>query len=122
MITSHNLYELEQICNKIAIIKKGEILFHGSMDETKKLFKKAKIKIVHNSSYETVSNLLENLPFIEDIMPISEKELIITLNARDNITNVLEYLYINNIKIIEIRDIDNILEELYLNLTRGNKR
>ena len=51
ILTSHYLEEIEALCDKVAIMVKGEVLVTGSIDEIKKMtnetsFEEAFVKIV----------------------------------------------------------------------------
>ncbi|MEN3015143.1 MAG: ABC transporter ATP-binding protein [bacterium] len=45
LFTSHNLAEIEQICDKVMIINKGRSIFYGTVDELKNTYKADLYKI-----------------------------------------------------------------------------
>jgi len=44
-ITSHNLYDISQLCDKIAIINKGKIVAYGSYEEMQDIFGKKEVLV-----------------------------------------------------------------------------
>lgn len=63
--TSHYMEEVEQICNRIAIIDKGRVVAVGSNDELKSLIKtseKARIEILDFD--ETILSAIKELPHV----------------------------------------------------------
>src|SRR4051794_10136318 len=68
MVSSHILPELADICNKVGIIERGELLFNDTVDE---LLKKVRPQTVLNISVagdrSSAATLLENHPLVEHV-------------------------------------------------------
>ena len=113
-ISSHILKELDTLCNKICIIKNGELVETSDIDSIK-----------HNSSY--LNYILE----IDDTSKISNIEnnnikIISNTNfkikcTKEEISEVIRYLVENNIKIYSVTEEVTTLEDAFLMKTGGNK-
>ncbi len=109
LISSHNLKELETICNKIAIIKQGKIL---SINDINILTKKNNNYLFELDTIK-INNILDNYKIINNNMI----ELSI---EKDDIPKIVRKLTNNNIKIYMIKEKSLTLEEAYLLKTEGN--
>lgn len=109
LISSHNLKELETICNKIAIIKQGKIL---SINDINILTKKNNNYLFELDTIK-INNILDNYKIINNNMI----ELSI---EKDEIPKIVRKLTNNNIKIYMIKEKSLTLEEAYLLKTEGN--
>jgi ABC-2 type transport system ATP-binding protein len=109
LISSHNLKELETICNKIAIIKQGKIL---SINDINILTKKNNNYLFELDTIK-INNILDNYKIINN----NTIELLI---EKEDIPKIVRKLTNNNIKIYMIKEKSLTLEEAYLLKTEGN--
>ena len=117
-ISSHNLAELESFCNKICIIKNGEIIENASMKELKEKFSnESSIFNVEVDNSNSIKILLGD--FIEYIKIIDEKKFTILI-SKEKVPELVEKLVKHNIKIYEIYEEKITLEEAFLKRTGGN--
>ncbi len=79
LFTSHNLSEVEQICDRLVIINKGKALFYGSILELKQKFSFNKYTLKYkmdNQIKEIEVDNLENINIKEnEIIELKKKEL-----------------------------------------------
>ncbi|MBQ8522607.1 MAG: ABC transporter ATP-binding protein [Clostridia bacterium] len=117
IISSHNLSELEQICNQIAVMRSGKLLsFKNMTDITKEVENNQQIRI-HVNYPNYAGQLLQNKYKIKVkvagntiIVPIMEKYL----------ANIITYLTYKHIKIYKTTTINKSLEQIYFELIQGN--
>lgn len=113
LISSHNLSELESFCNKVCIIKKGEII------ETNKV-RDIKNNIVHNTYIIEVDKPNEAVKLIKNYL--TNDGTLIKFNAeKEDIPGTINTLVKNNIKIYSIKEVEISLEEAFLNRVGGNE-
>lgn len=108
-LTTHDMYEADQLCDRLAIIHHGEIIAKGN-PSTLKSFVRGKIKIVINQRV--------NLPVLEkfgEILRLKEDKTILIISQRDSIPNVVHILVNNDIIDFSINDTS--LEEAFIHLT-----
>ena len=116
ILTTHYLFEAQEMCDRIAIINKGNLV---ALDTTKKLLDRIKTKKITFKLKEFDSNLTLNLPnvkfLIESNNTISinyEKELI-------NFEHLINYLKEKNLKILDITIDEGDLEDVFIQLTKN---
>lgn len=108
IISSHNLSELESFCNKIVIIKNGEIVEENKLSNFKKIEESYIIEV-------------DNITKIKEIEfeKINEKNIRIHVNKKE-IPAIIKKLVENNIKIYTVREETITLEDAFLKRTGGN--
>ena len=116
ILTTHYLFEAQEMCDRIAIINKGNLV---ALDTTKKLLDRIKTKKITFKLKEFDLNLKLNLPnvkfLIESNNTISinyEKELI-------NFEDLINYLKEKNLKILDISIDEGDLEDVFIQLTKN---
>ncbi len=112
MISSHNLSEIENVCNKICIIQNGKIVEQSNIDDIKKEVSKGEYII----EVDSLKKLKEVLKF--EIRE-EDKKAIITA-TRDEIPEIIKTLVENNVKIYSVTENVLSLEEAFLKKTGGN--
>ena len=112
LISSHNLAELDNFCNKICIIKNGEIIETNEITAIKKDIEHQQF-IVEIDNTKDIKNLYSEATIVNDkIFKISMK--------KENVPNLVINLVNNNIKIYEIKEDEKSLEDAFFERTGGN--
>ena len=114
ILTTHYLFEAQEMCDRIAIINRGNLV---ALDTTQKLLdriqtKKITFKVLEGYDKKglSLSGVLFNLKSNDSITAIYEKNSF----KFDDIANVLKK---NNIKILDIATEDGDLEDVFVQLT-----
>ena len=115
ILTTHYLIEAQEMCNRIAIIDKGNLV---ALDTTKKLLERIKTKKVNlklKGEFHDMALSMKNVEFkINSKNSISvkyEKNLL-------DFAEIVNYLNQNNIKIEDISTEDGDLEDVFVQLTK----
>ena len=114
LISSHNLAELENFCNKICIIKNGCIVEENNITEIKKSNKLISTYIFEVDSAESINKILEEKNEI-----IDNTHIRIYVDKAD-IPNVIKNIFNNNLLVYTIKEDELSLEDAFLKRTGGN--
>ena len=116
ILTTHYLLEAEEMCDRIGILNKGNLV---ALDSTKNLLKRIQTKIVtfvvngkvniDNQSLNSL-NVIDNQP--GQLIVSYEKSLL-------NIEELINYINKQNIKISDISTDDGNLEDVFVRLTKN---
>ena len=112
LISSHNLAELDNFCNKICIIKNGEIIETNEITAIKK-------DIEHQQFIVEIDNTKDIKKLYSEATIVNEKIFKIIMK-KENIPNLVVNLVNNNIKIYEIKEDEKSLEDAFFERTGGN--
>ena len=113
LISSHNLAELDTFCNKISIIKNGEIVETNDIDTFKKDIKNnCYILEVEDSS--VIGSIVD---YKMDILTETEVRVYI---EREKVHLLIKELVLRNVKLYNVSEENLSLEDAFLKKTGGN--
>lgn len=116
--SSHILSDVQDIADKIAILKKGHILKIGNIDELKsELFTSNVLEI---KCFANIGNYneLKTIKGVNGIEQLSSTKILIHIQDGNKINNtyfqILKYLVENNIRVHSFKQVEPNLDEVYL--------
>lgn len=120
MISSHILSELEEICDHIGIIERGQLVFSGTMDEIRNrtgVQSKVKVQVVDNEA--KAIELIAALPQIQDVQQ-NGSFIAVTFKEGQKMDGIVARTLVNGgIDIISLEPEHVKLDEAFLMLTKG---
>ena len=116
ILTTHYLEEAEQLCNKVAIIDEGKIIENDSMQN---VLKKLKTEVFILNTEKP----LDKAPEIDGYATAlkSPQEIEITVSQEQGVNDAFSTLQANGVKVLSMRNKNSRLEELFLDLTKGQQ-
>ncbi|TFG99291.1 ABC transporter ATP-binding protein [Candidatus Thorarchaeota archaeon] len=122
-INSHNLAEVQRICDRIAIIDEGKILLCG---ETKEL--RARLQASQNFRIRVVDNLAKAesiakaATFVTSINREADSLIVTIDDPFSNNSTLMESLLSQGIRLVEFAEEEATLEDLYLEVIKGGNK
>ena len=114
ILTTHYLFEAQEMCNRIAIIDKGNLV---ALDTTQKLLDRIQTKKINFKVKNIDKNKILEMEGIHFKIN-SSKSISITYEKNSlNFGEIINYLSQNNIKILDIITEDGDLEDVFIQLT-----
>jgi ABC-2 type transport system ATP-binding protein len=114
MLSSHLLFEVEQICNRIAIIDQGRLIYQGSIEEL--IAKTTTIKLTVDRTEEAYQ-LLSHNPKLS-VSRNGDQSLYVTM-ADEQIPQVNALLVERGFRVMELSPQRETLEQVFLRLTQN---
>ena len=112
ILTSHNVSDIEHVCERVIIINFGKVVFDGSIGDLYRMNSIGKqVRVIFNGPWKN-----DQVQKIGRIINISEQELLLEVEPAD-IAPAVSYLFANfSIKDIVINDppLEKIIESIYL--------
>jgi ABC-2 type transport system ATP-binding protein len=120
IISSHILSELQTLCNRVAIIEKGRLIYSGPVQGVRDQVSQGQVVWVRVSSDPTQAiNLLKARKEIAEVAA-ADGEIKVTLAGPDiEHSIVADILVQGGAKLIELREDEVGLEEVFMRVTRG---
>lgn len=115
LLTTHYLEEAESLCNRIAIINEWEIIENANKDQLLRKLKEENVILQLNDELHSIPDGLEN--FNPVLVNATKLELIYD-NQLYNINDIILTLNSKWIRISNITNKSNRLEQLFLKLTK----
>jgi ABC-2 type transport system ATP-binding protein len=118
-LSSHNLDEVQRICNRIALIDRGEIKLYGELDKLQRRMGRGEVMIeTREPVNESVLAELTRMPDV-DIQSRKDRTVILTLGkAGADISDVISFLTQRGAKIEQVVRRDASLEEIYTTILK----
>ena len=114
LLTTHDLDDIEEICNKIIVIDKGKKIFDGELSQLKKTYgKERKIIVDIKENIKVDFNKIENIDkkFISQTRD-EKGRLVISINSEHvNLHNIMNYMF-NNYEIKDFTVLEPQLESI----------
>lgn len=118
LLASHLLDEVEKVCTHIIVLKKGEILYSGLVEEISANEGFFELQAEDNENLATV---LKTHPAIESIV-IKEGKVLAYLKSSLEAKDLNQFLFNKNISLGHLVKRKNSLEEQFLELTKNNSK
>jgi ABC-2 type transport system ATP-binding protein len=120
LINSHNLPEVQRMCERIAIIDQGKILLTGKTEELRhKLRTQQKYRILIQGDIQAAQTIIEK----QSCVMSSETEVDTIIaeieNPMQNNVHILKALIDAGVNVVEISEEEATLEDLYLQVIKG---
>ncbi len=131
LITSHNMWEVEVICDYVAIINKGKIIAMGTVPELKRMVsKEIPVEITGYAgklvSEKDLREAVQEALSIGKVMVDVDRHgkirirVLVENGMEDSVVNrVLEILRAKGLKILEAKIMEPSLEDVFIKLTSG---
>lgn len=111
-LSSHNLDEVERICNRIAIIHQGEIRLCGEVEKLKQTSHRELEIRLEGKLPQEVEVALQRMPDLREWRHEGRK-LFLSLNGKSDPSGILSLLLEKEVAVEEIRRRELPLEEIY---------
>jgi ABC-2 type transport system ATP-binding protein len=115
IFTSHNLKEVEQLCDRIALISNGHIAQIGTINEIKKSIKRKNQIEVECNEQKGFLAYVKKLAEVNNAVIKADKILIEAKSEKD-LEKIMKFAVISGFAIISIRIVEPTLEEAMLHV------
>jgi len=126
-LSSHNLDEVQRICNRIALIDQGEIKLYGELEKLRRDMGRREVIIETGITTTEEARLLdglvaelEALPYVTSCRKEAQK-LRLQLDGRGDVSEIVAILSQKSIGVEEVRKGEISLEEIYAKVTKGRE-
>jgi ABC-2 type transport system ATP-binding protein len=107
ILASHNLFEIEQLCDRIGLINKGKLQIQGSPEELKENY----------YDYDVIRIEVDNGEVFSSLKNAEIKEKYVEIKTRDvnkTISEIMKIANNSNVKIKEIKTLHPSLEDIFI--------
>lgn len=116
IISSHNLAELEQICNQIAVLRSGQLLSFRNMADINEEIENNQHICFHVNYPNFAGQLLQNKYNLK--VKVAGNTIIVPIREK-HLASVITFLTYKHIKIYKTTKINKSLEQIYFELLQG---
>ena len=116
ILTTHYLEEAEEICDRIAILNKGNVV---ALDSTKNLLNRIQTKKVTFKTDKEINIQKNDLESLEIISKIGNEVCVSYEKSKVSMEKLINLIKKNNVKIVDISTDDGDLEDVFLRLIKN---
>jgi len=116
ILTTHYLEEAEEMCDRIAILNKGNVV---ALDSTKNLLDRIQTKKVTFKTDKIIDINDEDIDSLKVISKLDTEICVSYEKSKINIEELINLIKKNNVKIIDISTDDGDLEDVFLRLIKN---
>lgn len=117
-LTTHNMEEANQMCDRVAIINRGKIAAIDTPERLKKTIKK--LQFIEVSFFGAAKNLTKDLKIIQGVTEVAkhgDKYRLNTENSPKVLSAIWEYASANELMIHTVNTLGPSLEDVFVKLT-----
>jgi ABC-2 type transport system ATP-binding protein len=120
IISSHILSELQTLCNRVAIIERGKLIYSGPVQGVRQQMSTGLIYWVKvNSDSAQAIQLLKTCPEVTEAEPVDGRIRVTLVNHDTDPSCIAETLVRGGARLVEFREDEVGLERVFLHVTRG---
>ena len=120
LISSHILSELQTLCNRVAIIEKGKLIYSGPVQGVKEQMSSGLVYWVRVSSdADEAAQLLKARPEVAEVTLVDGRLRVTLVDHNTDPSFVAQVLVKGGARLVEFREDEVGLEKVFLHVTRG---
>ena len=122
LLSSHNLDEVQRVCNRIALIDKGQIRLYGELEQFKREMGQGGLVI---ETTETVPpDTLDELRNLPEVSVREQKDGVLKLNVGKNVevSSIINLFAARGVKIEQVKKQEASLEDMYTAIVKESEQ
>jgi ABC-2 type transport system ATP-binding protein len=116
-LTTHNIEEANQLCDRVAIIDRGRIISIDSPERLRSRIEGSRfVEVAFDKQIKSELLLLEG---VSDVKKIEKKFKLYTDEPNEVIFHLVNFARSNNLKVVDLKILAPSLEDVFIKLTEG---
>ena len=122
LLSSHNLDEVQRICNRIALIHKGQIRLYGELEQFKREMGQGGLVI--ETAEIVPPTTLDELQKLPDVSVREQKDGVLILNVGKNVevSTIINLFASRGVKIEQVKKQEASLEDMYTAIVKESEQ
>jgi ABC-2 type transport system ATP-binding protein len=122
IISSHNLSDVDEVCNHACVLNKGQLIFHGSLQDLKGRIRKNHYELDLDGDQKAITKTVQALRAMKDVTQAVLRHRRLEVKLGDETPNALvlaqlfQTLADNKVALITVRSVGMQTEQAYLDL------
>jgi ABC-2 type transport system ATP-binding protein len=122
IVSSHNLSDIDEVCDHAAVLSHGQLIFYGSLQDLKGRMRKNHYELDLEGDQKSITKAVQTIKTLNEFKTVSlkQKKLEIYLNddvvASTALANLFMTLTDSKINLLSIKSIGQQTEEAFLDL------
>ncbi len=122
ILSSHNLSDIDEVCNHAAVLSAGRLIFSGSLTELKGRIRKNHYELDLEGDQKAIAKAVATIKSRNDVKTATLRQRRLELRLEDDATNVAALGFVfhtlneNKILLVSIRSVGQQTEQAFLDL------
>ncbi len=118
LLTTHNMEEAEELCDRVALIKNGSIIAYGSFSELRKKFFPFEVLEIHCKKPENLEKLVSGKNYVIKTKKSGNK-IEVYIEGEENIRKILKLALDSKMEIRKVNTVEPELVDVYTRIMAG---
>lgn len=117
-LTTHNMHEANELCDRVAIINQGRLTTIGTPERLKQTMDKVhSVEVAFDGGAPELATELEALPSVREVQKRGEKFRLYTLRPPEALSEVFEFARRKKVRVLSFDTLGPTLEDVFIELT-----
>jgi ABC-2 type transport system ATP-binding protein len=122
IVTSHNLGDIDEVCNHAAVLSRGHLIYFGSLQDLKGRMRKNHYELDLEGDQKAIAKAMQAIKGLQDFRSVTIRQRRLELRMADDVNNssalanVFMTLADNKITLVSIRSVGQQTEQAFLDL------
>jgi ABC-2 type transport system ATP-binding protein len=122
IISSHNLSDVDEVCNHACVLNKGQMIFHGSLQDLKGRIRKNHYELDLDGEQKSITKTVQSIRAMKDVTQAVLRHRRLEVKLGDETPNALvlaqlfQTLADHKVTLITVRSVGMQTEQAYLDL------
>jgi ABC-2 type transport system ATP-binding protein len=128
ILSSHNLTDVDEVCNQAAVLNKGQLIFSGSLQDLKGRIRKNHYELDLEGDQKSITKTVAALRGMKEVASALLRQRRLEIKLTDDVPNtavlavVCQSLADNKIALVSIRSVGMQTEQAYLDLVEKEEQ
>jgi ABC-2 type transport system ATP-binding protein len=122
ILSSHNLGDIDEVCNHAAVLSRGHLIYHGSLQDLKGRMRRNHYELDLEGEPKAINKAMQAIRGLSEFKSVSVRQRRLDLQLKDEATNtsalanVFMTLADNKVTLVSIRSVGQQTEQAFLDL------
>lgn len=122
IVSSHNLSDIDEVCNHAAVLSRGQLIYFGSLQDLKGRMRRNHYELDLEGDQKAVTKAMQSIKGLTDFKLVNLRQRRLELRLNDDATNtaalanVFMTLADNKVNLVSIRSVGQQTEQAFLDL------
>jgi ABC-2 type transport system ATP-binding protein len=128
ILSSHNLSDVDEVCNHAAVLNKGHLIFSGSLQDLKGRIRKNHYELDLEGDQKSITKGVAQIKTMKEVLSAGLRHRRVDLKLTDEVSNtgvlamVFQTLFDNKVTLVSVRSVGAQTEAAYLNLVEREEQ
>ncbi len=128
ILSSHNLTDVDEVCNHAAVLNKGQLIFHGSLQDLKGRIRKNHYELDLEGDQKAITKAIQQIRSMKEVLSAVLRHRRLDLKLTDEVANtavlaiVFQTLCDTKVTLISVRSVGMQTEQAYLDLVEKEEQ